>query len=148
MIDDFCDNYEELCRITKGNFVLHQTFPICIWKDSIIRNMQKNNQIYSSCQLLQKSGIIFDTNGNLIPCNALYDFVIGEYGKDFENSDSLQEYLNSNDICDFYKKISTYPSEECIDCRNWDVCGGGCISNWLNYDFETLIAKFNEYNNI
>lgn len=145
MVEDFCDKYTELCKITNDNFVFHQTLPICIWEEDIIKEMQTKSQIHSSCQLLQKSGIVFDTKGNIIPCNALYQYTLGKYNEDFFDSCSLKKHLSSTDVCEFYKKISTLPSKMCVDCKNWSVCGGGCISNWINFDFETLIKKYHEY---
>lgn len=145
MIDTFINKYDELCKITDDKFILHQTFPLCIWDAHIIKKMCDNHQLYTSCQLLQKSGIIFDTKGNLIPCNALYDYVLGEHGSDFVDSKSLKHFLDSDYVHDFYKEVLRAPSDICAKCDKWDVCGGGCISNWLHYDFDTLISKYNEY---
>lgn len=145
MIDAFAEKYDKLCEITNDNFVLHQTLPLCIWDDNLIDRMNKKNQLFTSCQLLQKSGIVFDTNGNIIPCNALYDYILGENLIDFFDADSLKDFMQSEYITDFYKKIATIPSEKCLHCAKWSICGGGCVSNWLHYDLEMLMTKFNEY---
>ena len=147
VIDGFYEIYEELCRITEGNFVLHQTFPLCIWDDSFLNILKARQQIHTSCQLLQGSGLIFNTNGDLLPCNALHNYPIGKFGVDFTTSYDLKKFINSNTTCEFYKHLSSVPSEKCFKCDKWEFCGGGCLSNWFHYDLDTLIKKFSEYKN-
>ena len=145
LVEGFYQTYDELCNLTNGNFVLHQTFPLCIWEDEFLNVLKSRNQIHTSCQLLQRTGIIFDTNGNLLPCNAMYNHPIGKYGFDFTNGEELKKYLSNNKICKVYERLSSAPSKKCVDCDKWELCGGGCISNWCHYDLDTLLSEFLKY---
>ncbi len=147
LIETFSKKYDELNNITDGNFILHQTFPLCIWDNNLLEKMNKNNQLSTTCQLLQQNGLIFDTKGELILCNALYDYPIGKYNFDFKNSFELQNFVNSKKQNTIFQKLLSYPSKECMNCDLWNKCGGGCISNWLHFSLHELIKQFKIYKN-
>lgn len=144
-IQKFSEQYETINELTNGNFILHQTFPLCLWNKQLIDKMNQKGQLSTSCQLLQKSGLVFDTNGDLLLCNALYDYPIGNFDRDFKNKKELYNFLNSKENQRVYKSLLSYPSEKCECCDMWIRCGGGCISNWLHYNFEQLIENFETF---
>ncbi len=141
VIKGFEKNYEELCRITHDNFLLHQTFPLCAWDFEFVNRLRNDLHITSSCQLFEQNSIIFDTNANVIPCNSMHQAPIGKYGEDFSSPSELLEYWNSERIISYYQMLALTPpnSYECTNCDHWEVCGGGCISNWYNYSYEDLM---------
>ncbi len=97
----------------------------------------------SICQMHEKKGLIFDTNGDILLCNSLYDYPYGKYGKDYSNYDELFEYINSDSVVDIYKKILRSPSKVCKICDSFENCAGGCVLLWFSYKFEELITKKN-----
>lgn len=133
VIRGFCKNYKELNSITEGQFVLHQTLPMCIWPEKMIAELANKKQIVSSCQLLRHSGLIFDPKGFLLPCNAMYNTQIGKFGVDFQTPEELFSFWKSPKIMGIYSRLSSVPDEDCLTCDLWSKCGGGCISNWFNY---------------
>ena len=144
LIDGFCACYEELCALTEGKFILHQTFPLCVWDQNILMAMKSRYQIQTSCQLLQRSGLVFDTNGDILLCNAMYDYPVGHLDVDFSNGEELKQFLAQDQIGEIYDRLAAVPSKRCLDCPQWSFCGGGCVSNWSHYDLETLLARFQE----
>lgn len=144
VVKGFRESYDELNEITKGRFVLHQSLPACVWPSDFLTLLQERKQIKSSCQLLTKSGLIFDPHGKVIPCNALLDAPIGEIGKDFTNKDEFLAFWSSDRINKIYSKLAALPDLDCMKCKNLGQCGGGCISNWLNYSYDELKEKIGE----
>lgn len=137
-IEQFQKCYEKLNVITQGKFVLHTVFPLCIFRQEFIERLIYRNQLIYGCQMLNASGVIFDNNANLIPCNALPDVSMGIYKKDFFEYDSLNKYINSRRIQNFYKKVNRVPSIHCLKCYLYNKCRGGCLIQWLVYDYKTL----------
>jgi radical SAM protein with 4Fe4S-binding SPASM domain len=131
--------YPELDRITNGHIVFEMNFPFCLWPDAFIETLKKKNQISSVCQLMKREGIIFGVDGRVQMCNALFDFPIGYYNKDFKDAKSLIKFLNSDRIVNFYDQLIQYPSKKCKHCEWYLECGGGCPLRWLIYDPEKII---------
>ena len=139
LINGFSSIYKILNKITNGNFTLHQSFPICMWDDNIISQLTANKQIYTSCSLLRRCGLTFDTDGSLIPCNAMYKVPIGKYRVDFNNPETFISFWDSKEITSIYNTFRRFPSLKCSNCSKSLTCGGGCISNWYHYSYDDLI---------
>ena len=142
LIDGFQNSYEGLWEITKGHFQLHQSLPICIWDKKLIQKLSENNQIITSCQLLERSGLVFDTDGSLIPCNLMHQVPIGKYGEDFQDIESFTAFWNAPETKEMYQGICNYPGKECLHCAEKHHCGGGCVSNWYHYSYAELMEAF------
>lgn len=138
LIRKFEKSYEELCRITGGNFVLHQSLPFCIWNPSVLEELKNRQQLSSNCQLRERSGLVFDTDASLIMCNSLYHIPIGKFDEDFSDRASFVSFWNSKKIREIYSSLSKLPAKECDSCKDKTLCGGGCIANWLHYDLNQL----------
>ena len=78
-----------------------------------------------------RSGIVFDYNGNILFCNSIFNTVVAEYEKDFNDSSSLLSFLNSEQLKSEYSEILRFPAECCSECSHNASCRGGCIANWL-----------------
>lgn len=141
IIQGFIDSYEELDTITNHKFNLFQTYPLCLWDESFIKKMIDKHQVSSVCQLLAKTGLLFDTNASIIPCNAMYELKLGKLNNDFIDAKSLLEHINQNKIVKVYNRLCGIPTENCNRCKNLKNCGGGCVCQWTNYSYEELMKK-------
>lgn len=141
MIKKFVEIYPKLNEACNGRFNLFQSYPLCLWDDEFIKMLIKRNQVSSICQLLNTSGLLFDSNGHLIPCNAMYEIKMGQYGVDFNNGKELLEHLKTEEIKKAYKVLTGVPSIKCIECPKLKYCGGGCVCQWTNYNFEDLFVN-------
>lgn len=148
MIDCFMESYEQLQSVTGGNFALHQSLPLCIWDAKFIEILRRNNQIFTSCQVLERSGLVFDTDGALLPCNSMHQIPIGKFGVDFTTKQNFEEFWNSARICKVYDRFITLPSSECDFCSEKSRCGGGCIANWFDYSHEQWMTSYQKYQRI
>lgn len=138
LAEEFEKYYQDIDLASNGRFVLHQTLPLCVWNKEIIETLSTKHQIRSSCQLLKKNGLIFNTDLSIIPCNSMYDYRIGKFGEDFSDATSFLEFWNSDKVMNFYSKLAALPDIECKTCEGWKLCGGGCVANWFNYNFDML----------
>jgi len=126
-------DYPELERITKGRIVFEMMVPFCLWPLEFINQLKQKGQLMSVCHLLKRKGIIFDEFGNIIMCNALFDYPLGRYGKEFYDGESLLAWLDTDQIISYYNRIGCYPSEACKTCSLYSECGGGCPLRWALY---------------
>ena len=139
LIRKFVNHIEELKKITDNHFSFQNIYPLCIWTDEDYETVFEAGSSYTVCQLLKKSGLIFDNDGSLIPCNAMYSVKLGKLHDDFVDSESLLEFTNSELIRNAYKKLCGVPDFSCLKCDKLTKCGGGCVCQWTNYNFDQLI---------
>ena len=140
IIKSFIKNYPVLDRITQHKFSLSQSYPMCIWDKNFIAKLESRGQITSICQLLNKSGLIFDTQANIIPCNAMHELKLGQLYKDFNNAEELLRYVSKNDFKKVYDKLCGIPDVSCLTCSDLKRCAGGCVCQWTNYSFKELLS--------
>ncbi len=148
LISCFYKQYDELCSVTQDRFIFHQTLPLCIWDENFLNRLKEKQQLFTGCQLTQKNGIIFNTNGDLLVCNALFNYPLAKYNIDFKDKTSFKQFLNDKNTLELYERLCSAPSHICDNCRLWTKCGGGCISNWRHYSLEKLLIAHKKYHNL
>ena len=124
LIEKFCEGYPELDKITEHNFVLFEGYPLCLWDNTMLSKMREKNQISTVCQLLTKSGLLFDTKGNVIPCNAMPFIKLGCFAEDFNDGVELLQYMQKPEMQDVYQKLCGLPDEECLHCKKKGLLWG------------------------
>lgn len=135
----FEEKYEEIDSILDGRFTLHQSFPLCHCSANLIEKMERKHQIYTSCHVHTRSGVIFDTDGSLLLCNHLAGFSFGQFGKDFSDYLSFKLFWDSDYAVEVHRKLTTMPSVECKSCSMQEKCGGGCCIQWFSNTFDSFI---------
>lgn len=128
--------YQELDRILEGKLSIHQTHPLCMCDKKVVESMLKKNQIATSCHVHNRAGVIFDTNGSILLCNHFIGYGIGEFNKDYCDSNSFLAFWNSIPVVRLHRKLTSMPSMDCKDCEKRYNCGGGCCIQWFNHTFE------------
>ena len=140
ILDWFEAKYDEIDSVTDGNFRIKQSLPLCAWSRNTICKLEEKKQISYTCQVLKHSGIVFDSQLRIIPCNAMHKIILGKYETDYNNLDQLKQYLKSDQFNDVFQHFQTLPSKKCLSCDLKIKCRGGCISNWFNFTFEEFLA--------
>jgi radical SAM protein with 4Fe4S-binding SPASM domain len=134
--------YDEINSIMEGRISFSMKLPLCLWPESFLETLISRRQITTQCQLRQRSGLIFDVNGDVLMCNSLPDHPIGKFGEDFSTVEEFEQFLRSPTIVNYYDRINNYPSEKCITCEKYPVCGGGCPLLWSVYEANDIITGF------
>lgn len=144
LLEMFGSIYEKLNSLTNGHFTLQNGLPLCYWDKTLLRKMINSRQISTICQLLTRKGLIFDSEGYHIPCNAMYALKLGRFGEDFRDPSSFKQYLNSEVVQKTYQKLCGVPDENCLHCNKLVHCGGGCVCQYTNYKLKDYLGKQNE----
>ncbi len=129
-----------LDAVYKGNIDIEMYLPLCLFPAAFIEKMFKNRQIGTLCHVYSRKGLVFNTNGDVIPCNCMFNTVIAEK-ENFYDKTSLLKYLNSRGLKRQYRELLRYPSEECNDCRWEKECHGGCLINWMVFNPSEICNK-------
>jgi radical SAM protein with 4Fe4S-binding SPASM domain len=136
--------YGRLDAPVKQTVSIEQSLPECIWPKDFLNKLRKDGKISNGCHLTRKEGLIFNTDGSLIPCNCLGSFPLGKYGVDFTDFLTLKNFWEGGDIKEFYEKIISFPSTKCIKCNDYDLCGGGCPLQWFVFKPDDVINNFSQ----
>lgn len=132
--------FESLKKDIKDSIFIEQSLPRCVWPEGFIEEFENEGRIAYGCHLSRKEGLVFDTKGKLIPCNCLSDFKIASLGDDFYDYRSFYSFWEKPDLVSFYNNIISYPSEKCIKCDKYDLCGGGCPLQWFVFQPEKILS--------
>jgi radical SAM protein with 4Fe4S-binding SPASM domain len=138
LIDVFVAQIDRLNAVTKGEWWVEYTFPLCIYMEKQLAALK--GKLAAPCQIHKGNSITFDTQMNLLPCNMYFENKLGQFGTDFssyaEFKQSAERDLYRNTI-DFLRQL---PSDKCHDCSCFESCYGGCPVFWKNCSFEALEA--------
>ncbi len=140
-VDYIQKEYENIHRLTKGNFVVQLNQPLCMFPRNFIDLLKNRNQVITTCFVHGNRGVIFDTEGYILPCNNLCHVKIGKYGQDFHDLASFREFWINGKMHVANQSLTRYPSHECVSCLEYNECGGGCPLIWFAHKPETLISQ-------
>ncbi len=113
------------------NFVFEMSIPLCSLDKNMLTHMILKNRIITCCHITKGTGMVFDPDFNILPCNHFMGHPLNDTNIEL---DKLIEFWNSDDIKQFRRIIGKYPSEICSRCKKWYQCGGGCAIRWLSSD--------------
>lgn len=135
LVGSFISKIENLNSIT-DDWWIEYSFPLCLYTEEQLKLLK--GRLATPCQIHLKNAITFNTKMELLPCDMYFNQKLGKFGEDFS---SYQEFLKLSDS-DNYKKtmdeIRKKPSDECVSCKHFEVCYGGCPVLWKNYSYSAL----------
>ena len=140
LITIFVKKYDRLNEILNNKFSFEQSLASCMWPKDFIKKLKEKKQLSFGCHLQNRSGLVFDKDGKIIPCNSLTSFPIGQYGVDFVNKEDFEKFWMSKELVNLYDKIYEYPSTKCQSCVDYLECGGGCPLKWFAYNAKKCLA--------
>lgn len=115
--------------------------PLCLLPIEFIDELVSRDLLQTVCQLQKNNGLIFMPDGNLVPCNHLFEYSLGQIGTDFNSAKDFENFRNRAEIKDFYRKTKSLPDIRCQECSLKKHCGGGCFIQYLQYDSSEIIVK-------
>jgi len=122
----------EFLRKEKINCTFNSSFPICLFEHLILKRMIDEGYIFprKSCDIYSGSTIIFEPNGNIIPCNAYSGNPLintrNEKGRYIYRKQDIKEIWEGPDFISFRRNFAFYPSIKCDQCIFKEACMGGC----------------------
>lgn len=134
-----CEIIYKIFEGTEINYKIQLSIPFCSIKQSILTELMERKRVYSCCHIMKGTGIVFDVEFNILPCNHF----LGTTMNDFPiSSDHIIEFWNSSDVAGLRERLNCYPSEKCSNCEYWQLCGGGCFMRWMIDNPQTTIPSF------
>ena len=138
LADYFASHVEELSAITENRILVDYALPQCLWPKEFANMLDEHHWLKGPCQLHRHDGLIFDTAGYVLPCNAMPDIRLGRIREDFSDRESFWAFWSSRKVEDAFSAWNQVPDERCNSCDRYEKCRGGCVSNWLNYSFDDI----------
>lgn len=138
----FIENTMYPSLLTSGtNFKIEFMFPQCSLPKKLIERLEEEGHAFGGCTVMRESGIAFDPEGRILPCNHFVDYYFGQYGKEFKTAEDFARLFRMKNIKQFYQLIKLAPCKQCAECDRWRKCGGGCRIFWLYQGAEKLLAS-------
>jgi len=144
LVINFMSQYDELNTLFAGKLTFTIKTPLCIWPMDFIEKLIERRQLQTTCQFQHRSGIIFDPEGQVLGCNRMVDYPLGNIDVDYTDAKSLISLFNSDEVVSCYNYINSYPSELCIGCSQEELCRGGCPLMWTVYNAKETIFGWNK----
>lgn len=123
--------------------------PFCLLEKNKMQRLLDANAISSGCQILSGSGILFNKDGALVPCNHMLNQTTLSDKETMRvlRDGKFSDFWNSEQTISFRKSACVYRSYHCIGCAWWDLCGGGnCSIFWTRYDPKIYIPGLTKDN--
>lgn len=144
LIEAFFSQIERLNSITT-EWWIEYSFPMCFYTPEQLTALER--KLAAPCQIHTESGIIFDTDLNLIPCSMYFENPMGQLGIDFSSYAEFEEVTKKPVYRSMINKLKQFPSDECSSCKYLEACLGGCPVIWKNYSFDAIQKHKNIYFN-
>lgn len=134
----------QIDSLLKGNsavdYYFYLTIPLCLLPKQARQEWLQREIITTSCQLQQGNGLVLDTEGEILPCNHFSSCSLGKYGIDFIDEKTFSKFWNSHSMNTLRSSFLTYPSKKCEGCKDWAICGGGCMVKWMHWNPSRFIT--------
>lgn len=127
----FVDYIYMKMKHTQIKYSIEVSFPLCLINKHVLDNMINEKKIVTCCHVQRGSGIVFDTDFKVLPCNHFAEYPFTSKPIDFSVEKPIEKLWESKSVSDFRRTSRCYPSEKCFKCEYWNICGGGCFTRWL-----------------
>jgi radical SAM protein with 4Fe4S-binding SPASM domain len=135
LIEAFLSQRDQLDAITE-DWWIEYSFPLCVYTEDQMKVLE--GKFATPCQLHKQNAVTFDTQLNLLPCDMYFNDKLGRLGEDFNGIKEFLELRKNNPYKHTIEKITSLPSDRCVNCQYLEKCLGGCPVLWKNYSFEKL----------
>lgn len=133
---------EVFCEAKKENlpFQLNATFPLCLLPQDILKEAFELDWISVGCQMYRGKGVVFDPDGNILPCTHFSEAPIISNTMSSNGGFILKEKFfeiwenSQNVVGKFRASLWRYPAHKCANCEYWGGCIGGCPLLWSYFN--------------
>ena len=113
------------------NYTIELSYPLCLIDKLVLQKMLDKKRITTCCHVQKGTGIVFDVTGEVIPCNHFLGYSFEGKPLNIYNQNAIEHLLNTEIVKKFRNTVNRYPSDNCINCKLWQICGGGCFTRWF-----------------
>ncbi|MBE5821365.1 MAG: radical SAM protein [Clostridiales bacterium] len=119
---------------TSIQYGIELSLPICMLDMDVFNNLVAEKRVSNSCHVTKGTGINFDENFRVIPCNHFAQFPFSEIPINFDNPNEIDELMEKDIVKKYREAACSYPTLKCQTCDKWSICGGGCFARWFSED--------------
>lgn len=136
LVDSFLSHIDRLEAITKGEWWIEYSFPMCVYTDEQLKALE--GRLAAPCQIYYRNGVTFDAKMNLIPCSMNIETTMGKFGSDFVTYKEFKKLSQKGVYKSSIDELNKLPSEHCKTCKYLKICRGGCTFFWKHCSFEAF----------
>lgn len=133
---NLCEYVFRKMKKTDIKYSFEMSIPLCCLNEKVLDEMIAKKCITTCCHISKGTGIIFDSNFNILPCN---HFVNHPLNTNRILPNQILDFWNSETPKKFRSSVKTYPHKICEKCSKWTQCGGGCFLRWLSVNPDVYI---------
>ena len=138
MAKKMVEKYDLLDKHSNGQIAFMQTLPFCLYPEGFLEDLIQKGHLLSGCHVFHRSGVIFTHDGGVLMCNCLHDAVLGKLDVDFNDTESFNQFWHREEVIKANEQLVCYPHRKCIECPQYDLCGGGCPLQWFVFNPELI----------
>lgn len=122
------------------SFQLNATFPLCLLQEEVLEEAFKRDWISVGCHMYRGKGVVFDSEGNILPCthfseNPLFRNTIVKDKKFSLKGNFYERWADDTGAAGRFRlALWRYPAKKCVGCKYWGGCVGGCPLLWSYFD--------------
>ncbi|MDD2732091.1 MAG: radical SAM protein [Candidatus Pacebacteria bacterium] len=122
-------------------FKIDAMFPQCQLPNEFWEKLEREGKVFSGCHLMGHNSVIFDPDGQVLPCNHLITQPLAKFGIDFSTAEQYLAWRKNYAVSHSYALASSPPCERCAKCERWSKCGAGCRLFWLFKGPDVLLPQ-------
>ena len=126
---------------TGVSFKIDLMFPQCQLSEDFVNKLESEERVFSGCHLLTGRSIIFDPEGQVLPCNHFITHPIGKYKVDFTTVEEYFTWYKNYTSSEGFTISNSAPCKKCVNCERWIKCGAGCRLFWLFQGEKVLLPS-------
>ncbi len=137
----FTEYIYQRMKNSRVQYSVEVSFPLCLIDNNVLNKLISERKITTCCHVQKGSGIVFDTDFKVLPCNHFAEYPFSAKPIDFSDGEAIEKLWQSEEVKSFRDKARCYPSKVCKTCEYWNICGGGCFTRWLFINPNDYINK-------
>lgn len=123
------------------NYTIEVSFPLCLIDKDVLEDMIEKGRISTCCHVQKGTGIVFDVDGKVVPCNHFMGYPFADEALDPKDPDAIEALMKTEIAKQFKNTVNRYPTSRCEVCDKWPICGGGCFIRWFYSDPSDYIGN-------
>lgn len=137
-IVEFERSYLDMGSGLRRKIDVELSYPRCVWDKAVLDMMESEGNTSNLCHVHMGNGIVINSAGELLLCNALPFPSFGQWGVDVFNDEDMLSAYSSEVCCDVLGDLLRFPDFRCASCEDARRCFGGCPIQWFAYDLSEL----------
>jgi radical SAM protein with 4Fe4S-binding SPASM domain len=140
---DFYNRLNMSLEKTQVAYKFSINFPLCLFGEKTALDWLKRDILHrNTCQLIMATGVVFDTDLKILPCNMYVKKPFESEQNIAETSEQLRRMIEMTLSSPIRTAARKPPSDICAECYRWSQCHAGCPARWNYENADNVICGF------